>query len=96
MSAILKTKRKLKIKDRYVIEYTLYELPRSEKYPDGVKYGLICKDITNGNTVLFDNHHPKGPHIHIGNREIQYTFLNEERLIEDFNLLVLERMGIQL
>jgi len=72
-----------------VVEYSLYEFPKSSKYPDGVKYRLICK-------VLLDNHHPKGPHIHLDEQEMGYQFISEEQLIEDFKLYVLERIGIRL
>ncbi len=96
MSAILRTSLKLKIKNRFVIEYSIYEVPKSSKYPDGVKYGLICKDLETDDFVLFDNHHPKGPHIHFNDQEFEYQFKNEEQLMEDFKLLVFERMGIRL
>jgi hypothetical protein len=41
-----------------------------EILPDGIEYGLICKDLKTGDSVLVDNHHPKCPHVHINDREI--------------------------
>ncbi len=69
---------------------------KSAKYPDGIKYGLICKDLKTGSFVLLDNHHPKGPHIHINENEFSYTYVNDEQLIEDFQNWVLKELGVKL
>lgn len=57
-----------------------------DKYtPEGIKYSLVAIDIKTKKRVLgFDNHERKGHHMHKGNREIKYNFLNEWKLIEDF------------
>jgi hypothetical protein len=34
--------------------------------------------------LSMDNHHPKGPHIHIDDQELPYEFMNEKQLISDF------------
>ncbi|MNK01259.1 hypothetical protein D3C87_190550 [compost metagenome] len=82
--------------DRYVVELTIHELSQNVKYPEGIKYGLICKDLKTGHYVLLDNHHPKGPHLHIGSVELPYEFLDEDKLIEDFKKIVFEEMGLKL
>lgn len=87
---------KNKIHDRYVLELSIFEVGKSSRYPDGIKYGLICKDLKTGQFVLLDNHHPKGPHVHINDRELNYEFLNEDRLIEDFEKLVFKELGVKL
>lgn len=81
---------------RYVVELSIYEVGVGEKYPDGIKYGLICKDLKTGNYVLMDNHHPKGPHIHLNEKELGYTYKNDELLIEDFQNWVLKELGVKL
>lgn len=40
-----------------------------------------------------DNHFPKGPHIHIKNLQVDYNFMNLDRLAEDFKKLVLKYFG---
>jgi len=43
-----------------------------------------------------DNHHPKGPHIHIDEEELPYEFLDLDRLVMDFRSLISEHMGVQI
>lgn len=43
-----------------------------------------------------DNHHPKGPHIHINDQEISYQYVNEDRLIKDFKALVMANMEVKI
>jgi hypothetical protein len=43
-----------------------------------------------------DNHHPKGPHIHINDEEFGYDFVGDEQLIEDFQNWVLKELGVKL
>ena len=84
------------IQDRYVVEVSIYEFAKSKKYPDGIKYGLICKDLKTGDYVLMENHHPKGPHVHVNDREFAYDYSNDDKLIEDFEMLVLKELGVKL
>jgi hypothetical protein len=38
-----------------------------------------------GEVVIgIDNHKPKGPHLHLGNKELPYTYQDEEILLIDF------------
>ncbi len=96
MKAHLRYYTKNNLHGRYVIELSIYEVGKSEKYPDGIKYGLICKDIKTGAFVLMDNHHPKGPHIHVNDDEFKYDYVNDEKLIEDFQKRVLKELGVKL
>jgi len=41
-----------------------------------------------------DNHHPKGPHIHLDDEELEYEFKNLDKLVEDFRKLIREHMGV--
>jgi len=43
-----------------------------------------------------DNHHPKGPHVHLDERELPYEFSNEDKLIDDFKKLVLEHLEVKI
>ncbi len=96
MKAQLRYYIKNKIQSRYVLELSIYEVGKTSKYPDGIKYGLICKDLKTGDQVLFDNHHPKGPHIHINDAESSYEYISDEKLIEDFERLVFRHLGVKL
>jgi hypothetical protein len=96
MKARLRYYAKNRLDNRYVVELSIFEVGKSTKYPDGIKYGLICKDLKNGTFVLMDNHHPKGPHFHVNNKEFPYTYLSDEKLIEDFKNLVLKELGVKL
>lgn len=96
MKAILKYFSKTEIRGRYVVELSIHEVATSDKYPDGVKYGLICKDLKSGQSVLFDNHHPKGPHFHINEQEFEYLYVSDDRLIADFKATVWIEMGVRI
>ena len=87
---------KARLQDRYVLEMEIHRVERSTKYRDGIKYGLVLTDLRSGRRVLMDNHHPKGPHVHLHDKEIPYPFVNEDKLIQDFKALVLENMGVKL
>lgn len=96
MKARLRYYVKNKIQGRYVLELSIHEVGKSARYPDGIKYGLICKDLKTGDYVLLDNHHPKGPHVHINEREFAYEYSGDEQLIADFESLVLKELGVKL
>lgn len=87
---------KAQIQSRYVLEMTIYEVARSARYKDGVRYRLIVVDLTTGRQVLVDNHYPKGPHAHLDRTEIPYDFVDEEKLIDDFKRLVLEHLEVKI
>ncbi len=96
MKAHLRYYVKNNLHGRYIVELSIYEVGKSVKYPDGIKYGLICKDLKTGHFILMDNHHPKGPHIHINERELSYDYQNDEKLIGDFQNWVLKELGVKL
>lgn len=96
MKAHLRFYVKNRIQNRYVVELSIYEVGKSSNYPDGVKYGLVCKDLKTGKMVLLDNHHPKGPHIHINDRELSYHYVDDDTLIADFQQYVLQELGVKL
>jgi hypothetical protein len=87
---------KARVHDRYILEMEIFKVAKSTKYPDGVKYGLIFTDTRTGKYVLMDNHHPKGPHMHLGDHEMPYEYLDENKLVNDFKELVLTNMEVKI
>ncbi len=66
-------------------ERRIWEVPRDERHPDGIRYRLAY--IPSGlkePAVLYDNHHPKGHHKHVGGRQIVYEFTGVKNLLNDF------------
>jgi hypothetical protein len=96
MKAQVRFYTKNKLQNRYVLELSILEVGKSQKYPDGIKYGLICKDLLTGDFVLMDNHHPKGHHLHINNEESLYEYIDDEKLISDFETFVYSHLGVKL
>ncbi|MFN7685883.1 MAG: DUF6516 family protein [Oligoflexia bacterium] len=68
----------------------------TERYPDGLKWGLVCIDQAGNKRILMDNHHPKGPHIHVDDTELPYRFTDLDQLVADFRSLVKETMGVSI
>ena len=67
-------------------ESIVWVVPKSVKSPEGVRYRLAY--IPKGEmkpSILFDNHHPKGHHKHIGSREMPYDYSTIEKLLIDFD-----------
>jgi hypothetical protein len=96
MDARLVLWEKQRLQNRFVLEMKIYAVTKSRKYPLGVRYALILVDTKTAARVLMGNHYPKGPHIHIGASELEYEFVDEDKLIQDFKSLVLENMGVML
>ena len=70
-----------------IFEIVVWRVPVSRDFPDGIKYRVWLSE--NGVTLFgFDNHKPKGPHLHKRNREESYEFKDVDQLIEDFWILV--------
>ena len=96
MAAILKFYHKAKIHNKFIIEMVLYEVPKTKKYPQGVKYRIICIEPKTGKKVLMDNHYPKGPHIHIDDSQFDYQYVSDDKLFDDFEQLILDHLGVKL
>jgi hypothetical protein len=66
-----------------VIELKIWEIAKGIRFPEGIKYSLFC--VEEGKVLVgFDNHHPKGHHLHIQDNEYVYNFNSYENLLEDF------------
>lgn len=79
-------KSKLILNSGLVREIVIWKVPICHNYPQGIKYRLILVNpIWKKTLVLFDNHAPKGHHMHdqLGNT-ISYNFISAQLLIRDF------------
>lgn len=69
--------------DGSIVEMKIWRIKKSGTNPDGLKYSLFW--VKEGKTLVgYDNHHPKGPHRHYGDREESYAFKTIENLVRDF------------
>ena len=68
-----------------VAELKVWRIPISDHYPDGIKFSLFLVAQKTGETLIgIDNHQPKGPHLHLGRKEVKYFYRGPDRLVEDF------------
>lgn len=66
-------------------ERKAWEVAKTAKYPDGIRYRLAyIKAGEKVPSVLYDNHHPKGHHKHLQGRQSPYQFAGPEQLVADF------------
>ncbi|MCD4807347.1 MAG: hypothetical protein KAT52_10620 [Desulfobacterales bacterium] len=66
-----------------IIEIKIWQVPKSNDKPHGVKYSLAY--IRGGKRVVgYDNAEGKGDHKHVGSSEIPYEFKNVDQLFADF------------
>lgn len=88
MRAVLRFKEKRLVsnrneKDFAVVEIKIWKVPKSEHYVEGRKFSLFLVYV--GEVVFgIDNHKPKGPHLHLGNKEVPYDYKDEGTLLSDF------------
>lgn len=86
------------VENDVVIEIKVWQLPKSDwkRYPDKIKYRLVCINTKTGKKVLMDNHSPKGHHIHLDEVEKGYKFSTVEVLFSDFKKFVLNYMEVNI
>ena len=77
------------------MEMKVWEMKKNKNFPDGIKYSLIGVYPDKGQKVLMDNHHPKGHHYHINEKEFPYHFQNFDHLISDFKNLIQIHLGVK-
>lgn len=79
-----------------IAEAKVWKVPKSKDYPDGVKYSLFLVLKETGEVIVgFDNHKPKGHHLHRHGREEGHEVQNVDTLVEEFWDLVKEE-GFQI
>jgi len=70
-----------------IFEFVIWEIKKSKDYPQGLKYRAWLSEA--GKTIFgFDNHKPKGPHLHIREQEIGYIFRGPKTLREDIIAMI--------
>jgi hypothetical protein len=70
-----------------IFEFVVWKVPMTKDYTDGTKYRAWLS--VEGDTVFgFDNHKPKGPHLHIGDREIGYVYRGLSQLRADIVAMI--------
>jgi hypothetical protein len=66
-------------------EMVIWRVDRSIFYPEGVRYRLaFVRSGEERPALLYDNHHPKRHHRHVGTAEEPYSFVTPRRLVADF------------
>ena len=74
-----------------IFEMAIWQVPSSVHYPDGIKYRAWVSE--DGITLFgFDNHKPKGPHLHIGEVEVGYVYRGTSELMRDV-IAMIEKEG---
>ena len=81
---------------RYILELKIWRIPDPKRFPNGLKYSLTCLDFKTMKRVLYDNHHPKGPHFHLDETQYPYKFMSTESLIKDFKKSIHDHLGVKL
>lgn len=71
--------------DGDIIEQVAWKVPASILQPEGVRYRFaFIRHGERSPAVLYDNHHPKGHHKHVGGFEYPVDFKGLELLLDDF------------
>lgn len=91
MAAQLITRFKNVNPDGSILELVVWKLPTPVPPTDhGYKYRAVY--VLDGQRILgFDNERGKGDHCHLDGKELPYTFISVEQLVEDFITAVTAR-----
>lgn len=74
---------KVRTADGLVVELKVWKVPKSEHFPEGVKYSFFAVRL--GQVLVgYDNHRPKGHHRHFMEDEEPYYFEGFDKLRSDF------------
>jgi hypothetical protein len=66
-------------------EIVLWRVKQSARYPEGVRYRpAFIRSGERTPALLYDNHHPKGHHRHLGMLQEPYNFVTAQQLVADF------------
>jgi hypothetical protein len=69
------------------LKWSFTRIPKSKDYPKGIKYRAWFSE--HGETLFgFDNHKPKGPHLHIREIEIGYNYRGVDALMDDIKAMI--------
>src|SRR2546429_1619620 len=68
-----------------IVELTIWRVPVTSRAPEGVRYRLaFVRAAETTPAVLYDNHHPKGPHRHVEGRGRTIPLRGMYKLLVDF------------
>jgi hypothetical protein len=96
MKAELRYYNKEVFKSGLIQEIKIWEVQKSNDYPEGLKYSLIILDSLTGDKILMDNHRPKKHHYHLNDKEFEYFFKDIDQLFKDFENLAFRHLGVKL
>lgn len=83
LKAIRVLHEKVRTADGLVVELKVWKVPKSEHFPEGVKYSFFA--VRSGRVLVgYDNHRPKGHHRHFMGGEEPYSFEGFDKLRSDF------------
>jgi hypothetical protein len=83
MKAVSVIREKVTTVEGIIVETKVWAVPKSEAYPEGVKYSLFA--VFRGAVLVgYDNHSPKGHHRHWKGGEEPYQFRDFDTLRADF------------
>ena len=91
ISSVLIFHEKTMLSDTEKMEIKVWEVPKSEKYPEGVTYSMVYLKEINGEyrrILGYDNSEGKGHHKHEKGKEEKLVFLSVEELIGRFRRAV--------
>ena len=58
-----------------LFELVVWHVPKGKRSPDGIRYRFAFVPRGQGEpAVLYDNHHPKGHHRHVGGEETSIVY----------------------
>ncbi|MDD5287090.1 MAG: DUF6516 family protein [Desulfuromonadaceae bacterium] len=84
MAAILLYRSRFMYADGALREMVLWQVPRTDHHPSGLKYRLYYGDVEGNCLVRYDNERSKGDHRHGIHGETPYCFRDVEILVADF------------
>ena len=68
-----------------IFEMVIWRVPVTSQSPSGVRYRLAFVRRSEAEpAVLYDNHPPKGHHLHVAGGEGRYSFVDVDQLLADF------------
>jgi hypothetical protein len=67
-----------------IMEIKIWEIPKSEDFPEGVKYSLAYIKGGRRRVLGYDNERGKGHHKHYFDREEEIEFEDWEKLVREF------------
>ena len=74
-----------KTENSAIAELKIFQVPKDENFPEGLKYSLFLVNLETKKVLVgFDNHKPKGHHLHFRDEESPYKFVDTGKLVEDF------------